>query len=1026
MTQQTVSLLYIDENPADRERVQAILADSGLAVHLIEARTPASLAVCLVDGHYELAITELDFPGYPGLQILEALQSHQPDLPVIVLTGKGSEEIAVEALKRGAVDYLSKTPGHLERLPQALEGALFHRESRKPHTPHQVGTDSIDTREKLERQLVNQNAQLTEANLRLEREIVEQAQVEAALRESEEALQVLLNASPEAAFLITAEGRVLWANEALAKRLGKSVPDLLGNVIYDFLPEEVTARRQAIGKKVILTGQPVHFDDTRTDRYMLNTVYPVKDPEGIVRRLAVFSKEITRQVLAEAAQERLTDRLRVLHELDQAILKAQSPEEIAQAALIRIHDLVPCQRASVGLFDAQLQAFSTLAFHTKDGVQVGTGRYVMLDLFAGEIQTLRQGKPYILANIDALENPTPLILALKSGGIRTIVNIPMIAQKKLIGSLNLGAEQVDAFSQADVEIAEEVAASLAVAVHNATLISALRTSEERYRSLVETSPDSVTLTDLDLNILFTNQQTAHLFGFDRAEDLIGKDVMDLFAEEDRPQTPTHGQRARGLGELKNIEFTMVRQDGMLFPVELNTSLISDADRNPVACILVVRDITQRTRDAEDLLQRAQELEALYKTSLEVNTQTDLQMLLNAIVKRASTLLNTEMGSLWLLDEDAGVMEQVASHNLPKGKALAQIPIGEGLVGRIGQKGWPLMVPAYKLWPGKAKRATSPSGRILGVPLKRGDKILGALTVYDDTRRGEFGADEIRLLELFAAQAAVAVENATLYEEVRTGQERSQDLSRRLVDVQEAERRHLARELHDEIGQALTGLKLMLDSLTQAGNPVEARLKAAQTLVDELGGKVSALSLSLRPTMLDDLGLLPALVWHLKRFETQTSIQINFEHSGLDRRFLPDVETAAYRIVQEGLTNVARYAEVDQVAVRLWTDKAALFVQIEDQGRGFDPEVMLASRSASGLAGMQERALALGGSLEIISSQDAGTTLLATMPIGSARESDPMTVRVLLADDHPDRARGPPGRARCQSQSTPRWGDWGWT
>jgi PAS domain S-box-containing protein len=883
---------------------------------------------------------------------------------VIVLTGKGSEEIAVDALKRGAVDYLSKTPAQLGRLPLAIEGALAPWEGKR-HSgdPHRVA-----------------------AITRLEREITERALVEAALRESEETLQVLLNASLEAAFLITIEGRVLWANEALAKRFGKTVPDLLGNSIYDFMPSEVSARRKAIGEEVVRTGRPVHFDDTRTDSHLANTVYPIKDPAGVVHRLAVISKEITQQVQAETIQERLTGRLRILHELDRAILKAQSPEEIAQAALIRIYELAPCQRASVGLFDPQLQAFSTIAFHTKDGMQLGKGKHVMLDLFAGEIDTLRLGKPYILADVDVISNSSSLILALREEGIRSIMNIPLLAQNKLIGSLNLGAEETNAFSQADIEIAEEVAASLAVAVHNATLISALRTSEERYRSLVETSPDSVTLTNLDLNILLTNQQTAQLFGYNGPENLVGKDALDLIAPEDRPLTPEYGQRAYALGELNNIEFTMVRQDRTLFPAELNTSLIFDSNQKAFAFILVIRDITQRVRAAEDLLQRAQELEALYKTSLEVNTQLDLPTLLNAIVKRASTLLDTEMGSLWLLNHDAGTMEQVASHNLPREKEVGQIPIGEGLVGRIAQKGRPLMVPAYQAWPGKVQRAISPAGRILGVPLKRGDKILGALTVFDETRRGEFDGDEIRLLELFAAQAAVAVDNATLYEAVRIGRERSQDLSRRLVDVQEAERRHLARELHDEIGQALTGLKLMLDSLIQAGNPIAERLKAAQTLVDELAGKISMLSLNLRPTMLDDLGLLPALVWHLKRFETQASIRINFEHSGLDRRFLPEVETAAYRIVQEGLTNVARYAQVDQVAVRLWTDEANLFVQIEDQGSGFDPEVILASRAASGLAGMQERALALGGNLEITSSKDAGTTLLAAMPIGKPGKS----------------------------------------
>jgi signal transduction histidine kinase len=267
-----------------------------------------------------------------------------------------------------------------------------------------------------------------------------------------------------------------------------------------------------------------------------------------------------------------------------------------------------------------------------------------------------------------------------------------------------------------------------------------------------------------------------------------------------------------------------------------------------------------------------------------------------------------------------------------------------------------------------------------VPLTYGAKTLGALTVYDVDIVGEFSTEELNLLRLFAALASVAVYNATLYQEVRASRARLQDLSRRLVEVQEAERRYLARELHDEIGQVLTGLNLMLDSIEQSPDRSGNLLADAQELLGELSDQVSDLSLNLRPTMLDDLGLLPALVWHLGRFENQTSIQINFEHTGLDRRFGLEVETAAYRIVQEGLTNVARHASVDQVEVRLWTDPQHLFIQIEDQGIGFSTDQVWASHAASGLAGMQERAEVLGGFLEINSTLGAGTTLLSTLPI----------------------------------------------
>ena len=202
------------------------------------------------------------------------------------------------------------------------------------------------------------------------------------------------------------------------------------------------------------------------------------------------------------------------------------------------------------------------------------------------------------------------------------------------------------------------------------------------------------------------------------------------------------------------------------------------------------------------------------------------------------------------------------------------------------------------------------------------------------------------------------------------------LSRQLLQAQEVERRSIARELHDEIGQRLTGLGLLLSS--QHSSPEQ--LTDAQAIVRDLIARLRTLSLDLRPTILDDLGLLPALVWLFERYTAQTNVSVRFEHRLLDdQRFDPDVEITAYRIIQEALTNVARHAGVNEVTVRLWTDDDTLTVVIVDQGRGFDPQ-RIDTRASSGLTGMQERAALLGGSLTIEAFPGAGTRLTATLPL----------------------------------------------
>ena len=240
-------------------------------------------------------------------------------------------------------------------------------------------------------------------------------------------------------------------------------------------------------------------------------------------------------------------------------------------------------------------------------------------------------------------------------------------------------------------------------------------------------------------------------------------------------------------------------------------------------------------------------------------------------------------------------------------------------------------------------------------------------------------DELRTQ--MAERERIAEQRTQLLEEVSASHRRLRALSRRLVEVQEMERRHLARELHDEIGQLLTGLKLSLETSTRSIAKGQPRsLADAQAVVDDLIDKARSMALDLRPAMLDDLGLVPALLWYLDRYTSQTSIEVRFSHDGLERRLPPETETAAYRIVQEALTNVARHADIGEVAVALRPVNGSLEMSIRDAGAGFDPEVVLESSTSTGLNGMRERAELLGGRLSVESLPGGGTTLTAHLPL----------------------------------------------
>jgi PAS domain S-box-containing protein len=201
-----------------------------------------------------------------------------------------------------------------------------------------------------------------------------------------------------------------------------------------------------------------------------------------------------------------------------------------------------------------------------------------------------------------------------------------------------------------------------------------------------------------------------------------------------------------------------------------------------------------------------------------------------------------------------------------------------------------------------------------------------------------------------------------------------ELSRRLLMVQEEERRYLASELHDEIGQLLTGLGLQLG--TEPTIDAE-RLAEARRTVATLTEQVRNLSMDLRPSALDTYGLLPTLHWYLERYQQRTGITVGLLQEGLERRFAAPVEITAYRIVQETLTNVARHAGTARVVVQLFADDVALTVSVRDHGRGFNVSSIT---RGSGLGGMRERAELLGGTFEVDAVPGSGVTVTAELPL----------------------------------------------
>jgi signal transduction histidine kinase len=271
---------------------------------------------------------------------------------------------------------------------------------------------------------------------------------------------------------------------------------------------------------------------------------------------------------------------------------------------------------------------------------------------------------------------------------------------------------------------------------------------------------------------------------------------------------------------------------------------------------------------------------------------------------------------------------------------------------------------------------------LGIPMLTGGNTIGVLALAN-TRPDVFSAEHVRLAEAIVAQAAVAIQNAWLFEQVRAGHERLQSLSRRLVEVQESERRYIARELHDEASQALTALMFGLSLLEQDANQPEIlqkRVAELKRLTDGVLEDLHRLAIGLRPASLDYLGLVPALEQLVQTSAERYPVNFRFKTAGLTQEDrLPDyVETSLYRIVQEALTNAVRYAKAQNIDVILELRDGKVLVMVEDDGVGFETAEMHKSGHL-GLMGIQERAQMLAGTVEIESSPGCGTTVVVEVP-----------------------------------------------
>jgi signal transduction histidine kinase len=401
----------------------------------------------------------------------------------------------------------------------------------------------------------------------------------------------------------------------------------------------------------------------------------------------------------------------------------------------------------------------------------------------------------------------------------------------------------------------------------------------------------------------------------------------------------------------------------------------------------------------DLQQRTSELASLLSIS-EILSQptalTDFTTVLKHVAERTLEITKTNSGAV-LLFEEVSLLVAVNLGLYRNRKARASVRL-DGAVSTLAvQTGKPVMTDDLRKdvrFPGGDRRLTADVRGFLSVPILSDENVVGVLNVASRQARA-FSPEDVRLLEGIARQIATALENTRLQKEVQQKEQIRGELLRDMFSIQEEERKRIARELHDETSQVVAALNASLETasilIPTDAKKAETVLKKAQDLSVNILDGIHRLIYELRPSLLDDLGLVAAARWLAETNLGVSGIAAAVTTRGRQRRLPPNIEATLFRVIQEAVTNIARHSGAKKASVQLDFRDTAIKVQVRDDGRGFNVDEAISSKERPrglGLVGMRERVSIVGGSLQIKSDlRGAGTLIKIVIPLEKEGDSD---------------------------------------
>jgi len=390
---------------------------------------------------------------------------------------------------------------------------------------------------------------------------------------------------------------------------------------------------------------------------------------------------------------------------------------------------------------------------------------------------------------------------------------------------------------------------------------------------------------------------------------------------------------------------------------------------------------------------AVDLIALSRVSAAVSSRMELETFLQICLDNVLDIIDGTAGGIMILDEQTKTLSYSVSHNLSARYAEEmRLNLGEGIAGRVAQSGKAVMLEDISVEPEAAHReliSMESLKAFVSIPLQSKGKILGVMNVTSNMPR-HFTKTDKHFLHAVGDLLGVGIETAKLYEQLSVSRESYRQLARQTLVAQEEGRKWLARELHDETSQSLSGIALQLQALIDTAKKSDsydsefiARLKKVHDLTVGVHTEISRLIANLHPPLLDTLGLFPAIRQHAESSLRHLDINVSAEAKGRIRPLLPEAEIELFRFAQGAIANIAQHSRAKNTTIYLEYQDNELLLQISDDGQGFDVSKIMHIEEdgrGRGIFSMRERIKILDGNMTAESQPGQGTTIRARVPI----------------------------------------------